>query len=194
MRRRLTGLMAALLFGWAGAAQSAQVPRPAPEFVIMKADGTQELLSKYRGKVVVMEILLTTCPHCQSTSQILSRLHTELGPKGFQPLGVAIDPMAKLAVPDFIQRFGVNYPVGYAERDPVINFLQHPPMMRMLVPQLVIIDRNGVIVEQHSGDSPFFQNEEANLRNSILKLLAQRAPAPRAKPGAKPAAATKASQ
>ena len=48
---------------------SAADPRPAPELVIKSATGQEQLLSKFRGKVVAVEFLLTTCPHCQKASQ-----------------------------------------------------------------------------------------------------------------------------
>ena len=64
---------------------SAADPRPAPELVIKSATGQEQLLSKFRGKVVAVEFLLTTCPHCQKASQNLQKLYKELGPQGFQP-------------------------------------------------------------------------------------------------------------
>ncbi len=41
-----------------------EVPRPAPEFVIKMPNGTQQLLTQYRGTVIALEFLHTTCPHC----------------------------------------------------------------------------------------------------------------------------------
>jgi cytochrome oxidase Cu insertion factor (SCO1/SenC/PrrC family) len=88
----------------------AEIPRQAPEYAFALPSGQQELLSKYKGKVIVLEFLLTTCPHCQNSCRILSKLNSELGPKGFQPLGVAINPEAD--VNDFVKKFGVNFPIG----------------------------------------------------------------------------------
>lgn len=173
------------------------VPRPAPEFVIKLVDGKQLLLSSFRGKVVALEFLLTTCPHCKTCSSIMNKLYKELGVKGFQPLGVAFNPMAGMFVPDYVKELGLTFPVGFAEREPVLGFLLHSVLERMLVPQLVIIDRQGIIRAQHAGDSPFFQDEENNLRKLVTELLQQPAanrPAPRAKAKAassKPARAVK---
>jgi len=56
----------------------------------------------------------------------------------------------------------------------VYAFLQYSLMSgTFYVPQLVIIDRNGVIREQHGGQDPYLQNEEANLKLSIEKALAE---------------------
>jgi hypothetical protein len=40
------------------------VPRHSPEFVIHFPDGSQQLLSSYRGKVVALLCVYTTCMHC----------------------------------------------------------------------------------------------------------------------------------
>jgi len=145
------------------------------------------LISKYKGKVVVLEFLITTCPHCQTSSKVLSKLKTELGPKGFQPFGVAINPEGD--VPDFVRRFGVNFPVGKASRETAYGYLQHSIMSpTFYVPQMVFIDRAGVIRAQYGGADPFLaNNEEANIKGMIEKLLAEGAGS---KSTAKPAART----
>jgi len=151
----------------------AQIPRQSPELAIMLPNGQQELLTKYKGKVVVLEFLLTTCPHCQNSSKLLSKLKTELGAKGFQPLGAAINPEGDVS--DFVKRFGVNFPVGKVSRDTAYAYLQHSIMSpTFYVPQVVFIDRNGVIRAQYGGSDPFLStNEEANIRAMLEKLLAE---------------------
>ena len=150
---------------------SADVPRPAPELTFPLPNGQKISLSSYKGKVVVVEILLTTCPHCQVASQLLDKLYKEYGPRGFQPLGIATNEMAQLYVPDYVKKYNLSFPVGYASRDTALAFLQHPVMLTMYVPQLVFIDRKGVIRGQYSGTDPFFQNEEKNMRAMIESLL-----------------------
>jgi peroxiredoxin len=171
---------------------AAEVPRPAPEFVIKLTSGQQILISQYRGKVVALEFLATTCPHCQTCSALLERLYKEYGPRGFQPLGVAFNEMAGLLVPDYIKNLQLTFPVGISERDPVLNYLQHPSIMRLMVPQLIFIDRKGIIRAQHGGEADFFKDEEKNMRAAIEALLKEPAaarktvPASRAKKTAPP--------
>lgn len=154
---------------------AAQVPRPAPELVIRQVNGKQLLLSQYRGKVVALEFLQTTCPHCQTCSALLNKMYQEYGPRGFQPIGIAFNDMATMLVPDYVKQLGLKFPVGVATRDEVVGFLQHPVMEIMYVPQLVFIDRNGVIRAQHPGGSDFFKNEEPNMRKQIEALLKESA-------------------
>jgi peroxiredoxin len=147
------------------------VPRQSPEFVINYPGGKQALLSNYKGKVVVLAFIFTTCPHCQATCQMLSKLNTELGPKGFQPLAVAVNPMAQMLVADFTRDYHVSFPVGASERDPALNYLQINGAERWVVPQLVVIDRKGVIRKQTSPLGDEKMQEENNLRQQIESLL-----------------------
>jgi peroxiredoxin len=152
-------------------ARAADIPRQSPELSIKLVDGRQILLSQYRGKVVILEFLLTYCKHCQDSSRVLNKLYSQYGPQGLQPVGAAINDMATLYVPQYVRRFEIAYPIGIVPRETAVQFLQHPVVVRMMMPQLVIIDRKGVIRAQYSGDSPLHQNEERNLRAIIEPLL-----------------------
>lgn len=169
MRHRIALLLSAALL--AGPAFSAVIPRPAPEIMVDMQNGTRLALSQLKGKVVALEILLTGCSHCQQASRTLAKLNKEYGPKGFQPVGAAINDDAALLLKAFIQQQGVNYPVGLLNRDKAYEFLQQSVMMSMPMPQLVFIDRKGNIRAQYGGTSPFFSDEERNMRNAIEELL-----------------------
>jgi len=149
----------------------AEIPRKAPEFVINLPKGGQTLLSQFRGKVVVCEFLYTTCPHCQHASQLMSKLQTEYGPRGLQSLGVAFNDMAQMLVADFVRDFQVNYPVGYSTREAVHGFLQSDPNHSLHVPQLVFIDRKGVIRHQSLTQNDVNTATEGFLRQMIETLL-----------------------
>src|SRR3982751_6289400 len=156
-------------------AYSAEIPRKAPELAIQLPDGSQKLLSSFRGKVVVLEFVFTTCPHCQHSCQLLSQLQKEYGPKGFQPLAVAWNDMAKMLVPDFVKENHVTFPVGYADRNLVNTYLQNPPEEALSVPQIVFIDRKGMIRMQSLPRNDASTGSEANIRGMIEKLLAEKA-------------------
>ncbi len=94
-------------------------------------DDTTQLLSKYKGKIILVEFLLTTCPHCQRCSQVVEKMYKEFGPKGFQPIGVAINDMAKMLIPDFKKNGNLTWPVGFSPRDPVYSYLEHPAMQQL---------------------------------------------------------------
>lgn len=160
---------------------AAQIPRQAPEYVINLPGGGQDLLSKYKGKVVVLEFLLTTCQHCQKSAISLSKLQQEFGSK-VQILGVAINEETP-DIAGFKQQFATGFQVGRNTRETAMAFLQESVMARnFYVPQMVFIDKKGVIRAQYGGADPFLgANQEANIRGMITKLLAEPG-------GAKPAA------
>jgi thiol-disulfide isomerase/thioredoxin len=169
--RKLVPLLLCLVLA-AAALLAANVPRPSREFAIDTLAGKQVLLSNHRGKVVALLFILTTCPHCQQVTQSLSKLQREYGAKGLQVLSAAIEDNAAGTVPGFIKRFQPAFPVGWTNRYSAGEYLQHPTMLRMMMPQLVFIDRTGTIRAQYAGDDPFFgANQDKNLRGMIENLL-----------------------
>ena len=162
--------------------QAATVPRPSPEYAVKLSAQKQVLLSQYRGKVVLLMFFLTTCPHCQTTSELVERLNKEYGPRGLQPLAVAFNANAEALVPDFVRTYGLTFPVGYDQRDTVYSYLDRQATQRTFVPIVTFIDRKGVIRHQHFGDDAFFRNQEANIRALVEQLLRELGAASRARP------------
>ena len=188
---KITPLLAAIGLAASFALQGADLPRPAPNMTFKMPAGGVIDLAQYRGKIVALEFLITTCPHCQKCSQILQKMQDEYGPKGFQALGVATNEMAHMLVPDYVKNFALRFPVGFAPREQAHEFLQHPTMLIMYVPQLVFIDRKGVIQSQFAGGSDFFKDEEKNVRAKIEEMLKSgNSAAPRGARKAKAAAST----
>jgi peroxiredoxin len=143
------------------------MPRKAPEFTIIESSGKQTLLSSFKDKVVVLAFIYTTCPHCQVTCGVLTKLQGELGSKGFQPLAVAFNPNAGFLINDFVQNFHPSFPVGSASRETVMNYLELTDAERWSVPQIVVIDRKGMIVAQ----SAIGGTEELQLENPLRKRI-----------------------
>ena len=158
-----------LLTGLAAFAQ--QVPRPAGEFAIKMPNGQITLLSQYAGKVVVLAFISTTCSHCQHTTQVLSSLQNEYGPRGVQFLAAAFNPDAAQLVPGFITQFRPTFPVGSADRDSVLEYEQASLAKPNFVPELIFIDRGRVIRAQHNGGDEFFKEQEKNTREMLDTLL-----------------------
>lgn len=152
-------------------AQAPPVLRHSPEFVVKFPDGNQMLLSSLRGKVVGLLFVHTTCPHCQRTSQVFTKLVQEYKSRGFEAVDVAFNTMANIYVKDFVRDYKVGYPVGFAAPDEVLNYMGFSVMERYVVPQIVWIDRQGNIRSQTPpmGDEKLLQ--ESYWRNMIETLL-----------------------
>lgn len=162
----------------APALQAGNVPRPSGDFTINLTNGHQVHLSQFKGKVVAFMFILTYCPHCQKITTFLIQDQNQYAPRGFQVLESAIEDGAAAAVPGFLNKFRPPFPVGWNPREPVSDFLQFPMAARMLMPQLIFIDRQGVVQAQYAGDSPFLDETkaDANIRGEIESLLKAGAP------------------
>jgi len=149
------------------------LPRQAPAQVIHFPGGKTAKVSDYIGKVVLVTFILTGCPHCQNTVTLLNGIQNDLGPRGFQAIGLAVNQDAPERLAEFDQKFNPTFPVGYCPSTDAPVFLQLSPAKRPLAPLLALLDRKGVIRFQTDGsDSYFFTDREADhIRIEVLKLL-----------------------
>jgi len=171
---------------------AAPVPRPAKEFTVATPQGQQILISSLKGKVAVVQFLFTWCPHCQAFSKVLTELNTEYGARGFQALGVAfdeLDPKDPVPLKDKVVAYTKQYagfPVGVSNRSSVLSYLGISELERVGVPQIIVIDRKGVIREQSPSEGGGELGNPAHLKPLIESLLAEGTPAKGpAKTGAK---------
>lgn len=159
----------------AGALAAPPVPRPAKELEIDQPNGQHLLLSSLKGKVVVVQFLYTTCPHCQAFSQELTQLLGQYGPKGLTAVGGAFNEADNSMVANYIKQYHVGFPVGVMQRETVINFMGFSLLDRLVVPQIALIDRKGMIREETEANptvAPPLQNPQ-HLKMMIEKLLAE---------------------
>lgn len=81
-----------------------------------------------------------------------------------------------MLVLSFVTQFKPTFPVGYCSRESAAEYQQRPVMAPGYVPQLVFVDRKGVIQAQYSGEESFFKEPEKNMRQVIEKLLKEPGP------------------
>jgi peroxiredoxin len=153
----------------------APVPRPAAEFVCTGQNGKPIALSNYKGKVVVVQFLITTCSHCQALSQTLTKFQAEFGPRGFQAIGVAFNEADAAMVKSYVKDHRIGIPVGFAPRDAVMGYLGVSVMdQRLTVPQVVVIDRSGQVRAQTDVAGTRELVDESYLRSLIGQLFETR--------------------
>ena len=165
-------------------AADAPAPRKAPELAFTLPGVGPKLLSQYRGKVVAIEFIMTTCPHCQAAAKVMTKYQQDYGSKGFQSIDLAINVLQNNATPAaasqqvsaFASTYGAEFPVGFLPQDQMMSFMGFSIMDRMVVPQIVLIDRKGFIQAQTPAESGTewdnVMNETA-MRARIEGLLAQ---------------------
>jgi peroxiredoxin len=151
------------------------LPRKSPEFTIVQPGGKQTLLSSYRGKVVLLGFFSTSCIHCQATSKVFNGLQEAFGSEGLQAIGIAFNQDDNFdKVKEFQHVFAPSFPVGLSKPDNVVSYLGISVMERYVYPQVVLIDRKGMIRAQSDIHGTPELQELVTLRPQIEALLKER--------------------
>src|ERR1700724_3167584 len=101
-------ILAALLC--ASAVFPADFSRRAPGFSLPDVKTQQHDLADYRGKVVVLEFMQTTCPHCAAFTSVLSQIEQKYGNK-VAIVSVVNPPDDQNKVSSYITGHQIDYPV-----------------------------------------------------------------------------------
>lgn len=176
MRKALALGAIFLLSGIALATPGPESLRQSPEFDIAEPGHPDLMLSSFKGKVVVMEFLFVRSQHCQQVAQTLNKLNGELGGQGFQAVGVVFEPPtgsnAGTQVVEFLKNYlHLTYPVGYASKEAVDAYLGRAPGQVLQIPQLVVIDRGGMIRATTGGHGGNITLEDEGLLRDLLEQL-----------------------
>ena len=173
MKTILAAVTAAVAMGASLFAADTEALRKAPDLTFTLPGKGPQQLSQYRGKVIALEFIFTTCSHCQAASKVMTKFQQEFGVRGLQVIDVAVNPNADLLVENFAKDFKVGFPVGWVAADQMTSFMGFGSS-RFVVPQLALIDRKGFIryqtpaTEEESWDK--LMKEDA-LRAHIEELL-----------------------
>jgi thiol-disulfide isomerase/thioredoxin len=152
---------------------AAEPPRPSPPLEIERLGAPPVQLSQYRGKVVALALISTTCPHCQDLTRLLVSLSREYALRGVQFLECAFNDEAKQSMGGFVQQFQPPFPIGWTSHAAVLAYLQRTILdtKPLYVPHMVFLDRRGIIQADYPGESDFFKDQPTNIRAELEKLL-----------------------
>lgn len=160
--------LTAAVCAWGG-----EAPRPAPPFTILRKDAPNIELRQYRGKVVALAFIATTCPHCQQLTRGMSALAREYAGRNAQFLECAFNDDAQATLPDFLALFRPPFPVGWSYQGPVRAFLKIGLTDgHFMVPHMVFVDAGGTIRAEVRAQDDFFNDADANIRAALNRLLA----------------------
>jgi thiol-disulfide isomerase/thioredoxin len=152
--------------------QGASTPRSLADVTVPMPDGKKVHLGQYRGKVMVVALVSTTCDHCIASLQMLSTLQKEYGPRGFQAVGIAANDEAPQFLPGFI-RLQSTFPVGYLDQNTTMQVFDFKRDDHPFVPLYLFVDKKGTVRFQYAGKDDFFKAEEKNTRLLVEALLKQ---------------------
>jgi thiol-disulfide isomerase/thioredoxin len=138
---------------------------------------------KYRGKVVVLQILGSWCPNCMDETNFLAPWYEKNKARGVEIIGLGYErsgDYAKAApkLRNMRERFKMGYDVafaGVANKDSVAKSL--PQLAKFLAfPTTIFLDKKGNVRKIHTGFSgpgtgKYYEEETAAFNKEIDKLL-----------------------
>lgn len=169
--RALTVLMAVTSLWAAGELSN----RRAPGFSLPDLNYRQHDLADYRGKIVLIDIMRTQCPHCVTLSRTLERVKQRYGDK-VVILSVVNPPDNDAAVRAYIRDYKITVPVLFDCGQMAASYLKATPQRPSFqTPHLFLIDGNGWIrndYEYTPATRAIFEGDA--LFKEIDKLLAEK--------------------
>ena len=126
-------------------------------------NGTSQSLGQWRGKVLVVNYWATWCGPCREEMPEFVRAQRDLGPKGLQIVGIAIDQPAQVL--EFAKELGLNYPALIGSYDAVD--IAKPLGNRLAaLPFTVVLDRTGQVAHTQLG--PLKAEQLRTIVNALL--------------------------
>jgi peroxiredoxin len=158
--------------------------RRAPGFSLPDTKYQYHDLADHRGKIVLLDLMRTTCPTCQKLAQTLEKAKAKYGDR-ISVLSVVTPPDSPQAVAEFAAKFNVTSPILLDCGQMVGSYMRPDPKRpTVLLPHLFIIDKEGIIRNDfgHDDTEAF---EGPILFKEIDRLLSGKNPVPaeKSRPG-----------
>lgn len=160
MRPKLSAFVAAFLFASLLAASGELSNRPAPDFRLPDSKGRTVGLADFKGKLLLIEFMSTTCPHCQKFTAVLNGVSAKFKGRA-AVIGVAAYPDTAETVAAFIQNYKAGYPIllDPAHKAALDYLKPPPPNYGFSIPHLFLVDQSGYIRDdftQHPSNADLF--------------------------------------
>lgn len=153
-----------------------QESRDAPvELVLRDEAGSEQRLSGYRGKIVILNFWATWCVPCRDEMPMLVRIAKEYESRGVLVIGPSADaPETQDQIAPFLRKVAITFPIWVGATTEHMEELG----LGTALPATAVIDRDGRIVGRILGPL-----EEKDLQARLEWLLSdpsKRGPAPAA--------------
>jgi thiol-disulfide isomerase/thioredoxin len=125
--------------------------------------GQKQRMDQWRGKVIIVNFWATWCAPCREEIPELIRAQEQLGPRGVQVVGIAIDQVDK--VKPYAAEMRITYPVLVGELE-VMDLARAAGNALGGLPYTVVLDRKGEIARTELGGVT-----QAKLEEMVQPLL-----------------------
>jgi len=115
--------------------------RRAPGFCLVDTTAQWRDLADYRGKVVIIEFMLTTCPHCAAFVPKMEALAQRYSGK-VQLLGIAVPPDNPAKMLDFVNGHKISYPLLFDMGQVAASYVR---VANLNFPHVYLVDGDGMI-------------------------------------------------
>jgi peroxiredoxin len=120
--------------------------RRAPGFSLVDNKGVEHDLADYRGKLVLLAFIQTTCPHCATFAENLQQVHDRFGDK-IAVLAVVTPPDDPGKVSAFMAGHKITYSILFDSGQMSYSYVLS---QNLSFPQLFMIDAGGTIRAEHA--------------------------------------------
>ncbi|RTZ58799.1 MAG: TlpA family protein disulfide reductase [Gammaproteobacteria bacterium] len=140
-----------------------QIINESVDFTLPDTTDKQQSFSQWRGKLVLLNFWAPWCNPCRNETPLLIKAQNSYAGQGLQIIGLAVDE--KQHVVQFMQDFGINYPVLLGV-DEGIDLMEKLGNNMGALPFSAFIDPQGKVISSKLGE---FTADE--LDNTLKKLL-----------------------
>lgn len=148
-------------------AREAEITAKLAAYAAPRLDGTSYVVGEQKGKALLLNVWATWCGPCRYEIPELKRLQTELGPKGFEVVGISVDesPGNEQEVRAFVAEKAIEYPVVLDPEGRILLLLE-----TSTVPTTVLLDKNGKVMWYSVG---VVQSTNPALQAALAKVFAE---------------------
>ena len=135
-----------------------------PDLVFKDSTGTEVKLSKWRGRVVLLNLWATWCAPCRKEMPTLNDVQKQLGSKEFEVVALSVDRKGLDASAAFLKETGADALGLYIDETTTsLNMLQ-----ALGLPVTVLIDRKGREIGRLLGPAEWNSGEAVALMKAAL--------------------------
>ena len=120
---------------------AADAVRRAPGFCLIDTTGQWRDLADYRGKIVLVEFMQSTCPHCAAFSTVLNGLKLKYADR-LVILALANPPDNPQTMQQFVIGHKLAYPLLYDQGQVAASYVRSSSID---LPAVYLVDANGMI-------------------------------------------------